>query len=127
MSLNIKDAKKGLDRQLAPIGNHIARCYQIIDLGTQDSVRYGNASHKIRITWELCEEFTDFGKGKKEPFAVSMTVNFFFGRNSNFTKVMEGWKGGTFSDKELEKFELKSLVGKECMLNVVHQTNGDNT
>ena len=127
MSLNLKNAKKGLDRQLAPVGNHIARCYQVVDLGTQDDPKWGNASHKLRFAWELCEEMTDFGKGKKEPFSVSMTVNFFFGKNSNFTKVMEGWKGGPFSDKEMEKFELKTLVGKACMLNVVHQTSGDAT
>jgi hypothetical protein len=125
MSLNLKNAKKGLDRQLAPIGNHIARGCQVIDLGTQDSVRYGNASHKIRISWELCEEKADFGKGKPEPFMVSMTVNFFFGKNSNFTRLLEGWKGGTFSDADFEKFELKSLVGKPCMINVVHATSGD--
>jgi hypothetical protein len=125
MSLNLKNAKKGLDRQLAPVGNHISRCYQIVDLGTQDDPKWGNASHKLRFAWELCEELTDFGKGKKEPFSVSMTVNFFFGRNSNFAKVLEGWKGGTFSDKEMETFQLKNLVGKACMLNVVHATQGD--
>jgi hypothetical protein len=126
MSLNLKDAKKGMgDRALAPIGNHIARCYQLVDLGTQDDARYGNASHKLRIAWELCEEFADFGKGKKEPYSVSMTVNFFFGRNSNFTKVLEGWKGGTFSEAELDNFELRKLVGKACMVNVVHATSGD--
>jgi hypothetical protein len=127
MSLNLKNAKKGLaDRQLAPIGNHIARCYQVIDLGTQDSTNPAwNASHKLRFSWELCEEMQDFGKGKKEPYSVSMTVNFFFGRNSNFTKVLEGWHGGPFTDKEQEEFDLRKLVGKACMLNVVHQTSGD--
>ena len=126
MSLNLKDAKKGLSGPLAPIGNHIARCYQIIDLGTQDSVKYGNSSHKLRLSWELCEELNDFGKGKKEPYSVSMTVNFFFGRNSNFTKLLEGWKGGIFTDAELDTFELKRLVGKACMVNVVHSSSGDN-
>ena len=92
MSLNLKEAKKGMSGPLAPIGNHIARCYQVVDLGTQDDIKYGNASHKLRFAWELCEEFADFGKGKKEPFTVSMTVNFFIGRNSNFTKLLEGWK-----------------------------------
>lgn len=128
MSLNLKDAKKGMgsDRALAPIGNHIARCYQLVDLGMQDSPRYGNASHKLRFTWELCEEMRDFGKGKPEPYSVSMTVNFFFGKNSNFTKLLEGWKGGTFTEAEFENFELKKLVGKACMVNVVHAVSGDN-
>jgi hypothetical protein len=127
MSLNLRDAKKGMgDRQLAPVGNHIARCYQLVDLGMQDSPRYGNASHKLRFAWELCEELRDFGKGKVEPYSVSMTVNFFFGKNSNFTKLLEGWKGGTFTDEEFARFELKTLVGKACMVNVVHATSGEN-
>ena len=122
MSLSLKDAKKGMSGPLAPIGNHIARCYQVIDLGTQDSAKYGNSSHKLRFAWELCEEKHDFGKGKEEPYTVSMTVNFFFGRNSNFTKLLEGWKGGTFTDAELDNFELKKLLGKSCMVNVVHNS-----
>ena len=128
MSLNLKDAKKGMgsDRALAPIGNHIARCYQLVDLGMQDSQKYGNASHKLRFAWELCEETRDFGKGKPEPYSVSMTVNFFFGRNSNFTRLLEGWKGGTFSEDEFANFELKKLVGKACMVNVVHAVSGEN-
>jgi hypothetical protein len=125
MSLNLKDAKKGMSGPLAPVGNHIARCYQLVDLGTQDSIKYGNSSHKLRFAWELCEETHDFGKGKKEPYTVSMTVNFFFGRNSNFTKLLEGWKGGTFSESELETFELKRLLGKACMINVVHNSTAD--
>ena len=125
MSLNLKDAKKGMgDRALAPIGNHIARCYQLVDLGMQDSQKYGNASHKLRFTWELCEETRDFGKGKPEPYSVSMTVNFFFGRNTNFTRLLEGWKGGTFTEAEFENFELRKLVGKACMVNVVHTFRG---
>jgi hypothetical protein len=54
-----------------------------------------------------------------------MQVNFFFGRGSNFTKLLEGWKGGTFTDAELDAFELKRLLGKPCMINVVHNTSGD--
>ena len=126
MSLNIKDAKRGMSqRAIAPVGNHIARCYQIIDLGTQDQPQYGNTAHKIRFTWELPEELHDFGKGKQEPFAVSMTVNFFVGRNSNLQKLLEGWKGGTFSEKDWDNFELRKLVGRACMVNVVHATVND--
>ena len=31
------------------------------------------------------------------------------------------------SDAELDDFELKALLGKACMLNVVHTVKGDNT
>ncbi len=126
MSLNFKDAKKGMSGPLAPVGNHIARCYQIIDLGTQDNPRYGNTQHKARISWELGEELHDFGKGK-EPFSVNMTVNFFISRTSNFMKLLEGWKGGTFTDAELETFDMKRLLGKPCMVNVVHASRDDAT
>ena len=125
MSLNFKEAKKGASGNLAPIGNHIARCYQIVDLGTQDNPRYGNTAHKIRFVWELCEEMKDFGKGKPEPYSINMTVNFFVGKNSHLQKLLEGWKGGTFTDAEWENFELKKLVGKACMINVVHATVND--
>ena len=68
MSLNIKEAKRGMSqRAIAPVGNHIARRDQIVDLGTQDQPQYGNTAHKIRFTWELPEELHDFGRESRNP------------------------------------------------------------
>jgi hypothetical protein len=41
---------------LAPEGTHVARCVQMIDLGTQWSEAYQKASHKVLIGWELPNE-----------------------------------------------------------------------
>lgn len=131
MSLNLKDAKKsGGERALAPAGNHVARCYSIVDLGSHTADgKYGvRTERKIRITWELPEEQHTFQQERgPEPFAVHTTINFTIGPKSRLLKLLESWKGKALSDAELDNFELKSLLGKTCMVNVTHQTVGDNT
>lgn len=131
MSLNLKDAKKGSgERALAPAGNHVARCYSIIDLGshTQDGKFGVRTQRLIRISWELPDEQHTFQQERgPEPFAVHLMVNFTVGLKSRLLKLLESWKGKALSDAELDDFELKALLGKACMVSVVHAVNGDNT
>ena len=59
MSLTV--ANTGGDFKPAPAGSHLARCYRIIDLGTQKVVWKGTekAMKKIIIGWELHGEDAD--------------------------------------------------------------------
>ena len=70
MGLIAKDSGGG-DFERAPEGTHLARCYQIIDLGTQHSEYYGKSSRKVLIGWELSDEHMTDGR----PFAVSTRWN----------------------------------------------------
>jgi hypothetical protein len=126
--MSLKHAKGG-NRPLPPAGNHVARLCQFVDLGTTNDPKYGGDTHKVRITWELSEEFRDFGKGEQEPFLISRIVTFSSAPKANLRKVLEGMKGSGFSVKELEALDqtIKALVGQPCMLNVVHVQSGDTT
>ena len=48
-------AKTGNNFELTPAGNHIARCYSMIEIGTVKEDFKGEVKnlHKVRITWEL--------------------------------------------------------------------------
>ena len=125
--MSLKNARGG-NRPLTPIGNHVARLCQVIDLGTQDDPKYG-PKQKVRFTWELCEEVRDFGKGEQEPFLISRVMVFAFTPKSNLKKVIEGMKGGPLSEDESANLDttLRDLIGAPCMINIVHVKVADAT
>lgn len=123
MSLTASD-KGGGDFQLAPVGNHIARCVQVIDLGTQRDTFEGKPKimHKVRIAWELPEEKAVFDEEKgEEPFLVSKEYTLSLSERANLRHDLESWRGKDFTDKELEAFDIAKLLGAPCMLNVIHK------
>jgi hypothetical protein len=118
----------GGSRPLTPIGNHIARLCQIIDLGTQPDEQYG-PRRKVRFTFELTDESADFGKGQSEPFLISRVLGFVFSKKSNLKAIVEGMNGGPLRESEIEAFDqtLRGLLGQPCMVNVVHAKGRDTT
>ena len=117
-------SKGGGDFQLAPVGNHIARCVQVIDLGTQRDSFEGKPKimHKVRISWELPEEKAVFDEEKgEEPFLVSKEYTLSLSDRANLRHDLESWRGRDFTEKELEAFDIDKLLGAPCMLNVIHK------
>ena len=63
--------------KLVPAGSHLARCYRLVDLGTQRSDYEGNVKflRKVMINWELHSE-DDEGQplvtDKGEPLSISL-------------------------------------------------------
>jgi hypothetical protein len=130
MPLKLKDAKKAGQYTIAPTGNHPARCYAIIDLGTHtEDGNYGvQTNRKLRFSWELPDEVHTFEEGKgPQPFAVHRTVNFVINPRSNFQKMLESWRGKAFTEAELENFEIKKVLGAPCIITVIHVQRGDKT
>ena len=40
---------------------------------------------------------------------------------------LEAWRGRAFTEDELAGFDLKNILGKPCMIQVVHKKNGERT
>src|ERR1700683_3019969 len=117
-------------RQLPPGGTHVARCYQIIDLGTQAGEYMGkpNRKRKVRITWELPDEKAVFNPDNGEqPFVVSKTYTLSLNEKSALRHDLEAWRGKAFTADELKRFELDGLLGAPCLLTIIHQTKGEKT
>ena len=106
----------------APIGNHVARCIRIYDLGTQQEEYKGKIMHKekILIQWELPNELMDDG----QPFAVGKFYTNSLSEKSNLLPDLENWRGKAFTNEELGGFDLTAVAGKPCMISVVHNENG---
>lgn len=117
---------KGSDFVLIPAGNHIARCYSMVEIGTikETSGLYaGKEQHKVRITWETPHECHDFGKGL-QPFSVSKEFTLSMNEKATLRKMLESWRGKSFSEEEATRFDITKLLGVPCMINVIHKTSG---
>ena len=121
--LIIKDPGSASEFQLAPAGVCVARCYQTIDLGTQTFVVKGEKKsvHQVVIGWELAELMPD-----GRPFAATEKYTASLHEKANMRKMLEGWRGRAFTEAERNKFDLEDVLGKLCMLNVIHVTTSSN-
>lgn len=120
MGLTVRDNGSG-DFELAPEGTHLARCWRVVDLGTQYSERWGKSKPQVLINWELSDEHMSDGR----PFNVGKKYTASLSEKSNLRKDLEAWRGRKFTDEELEGFDISKLLGACCYLGVTHnETNG---
>jgi hypothetical protein len=121
MSLTATD--KGGDFELTPEGTYTARCYRIIDLGTQKgSEMYGGKEqHKVMISWELLNEpFMQDGR----PFSVHQRYTVSLSEKAKLRQDLEAWRGKKFTNDELKGFDLSKVMGQYCMVQIVHDETG---
>lgn len=105
-----------------PVGTHIARCIKLIDIGTQKGEYQGQPTMKRQIimTWELPSELISTGDAKGKPFVISKFYTLSLGEKATLRKDLSAWRGRDFTDDELIKFDVRSVLGKPCMLSVIH-------
>ena len=114
--------------EVVPAGNHVARLYEIIHIGTILTVgQYGEKMQdKIRLTFELCNEKKEFKAGEGEkPFSISREFTYSFHSKGLLRPFVDGMTGTKMRDDEFP--DLEALLGEACLLNVVHDTKGDAT
>lgn len=118
--------KKEGERILAPQGNHVARCYSMIHVGTIPTDYMGEQKmvNKIRITWELPNEKHVFNDEKgAEPFVVTKEYTLSMSEKATLRKDLESWRGKAFTEQEADFFDVTKLLGVPAMVNVIHKTS----
>lgn len=115
----------GGDFEMTPEGQYIARCYRIIDLGTQTITNsYGTKEqHKVMISWELIGN-DDPKMVDGRPFSVHQTYTVTLSEKGKLRPDLEAWRGKKFTAEELEGFDLGKVLGQYCMIQVVHSDDG---
>lgn len=130
MSFYVED--KGGDFERCPSGMHLARCYRIIDLGTQKSEYMGQTKylHKVMLGWEI-HGTDEVGQPIKmrdgRPFAIFKNYTLSWSEKANLRLDLQSWRGKPFTQEEMRKFDLKTILGVWCMLNVIERTNEGKT
>jgi len=120
MSLTAKDSGGGSFTPVAP-GMHLARCYRIVDMGTQKSEYQGQVKHlqKVMIQFEVHGE-DDNGNAlvtaKGEPMSISKNFTLSLAEKATLRKDLQAWRGRDFTSDELRGFELKNVLGAWAMI-----------
>lgn len=124
MSFYVED--KGGNFERCPAGMHLARCYRIVDLGTQKSEYMGQIKylHKIMLGWEI-HGMHDNGTAIKmqdgRPFAIFKNYTLSWSEKANLRLDLQSWRGKPFTQEEMRKFDLKNVLGAFCMLNIIER------
>lgn len=130
MGLTAKASSESSSFKPVPAGMHLARCYRIVDLGTQTTEWQGKEkkNYKIMILWEVHGEddqgvalVTDRG----EPMSISKNYTMSLGEMSTLRADLKAWRGRDFTAEELRGFQLKNVLGAWCMLTVARTTGND--
>lgn len=123
MGLIAKESGSATSFKPVPSGTHLARCYRIIDLGTQRVVgTFGEKSQpKIMVQFEVHSE-DENGQPllteKGEPLSISKNYTLSLSENATLRKDLTSWRGKEFTSQELRGFELKNILGQWAMLSV---------
>lgn len=127
MALTIS-ASGGGDFEIHPAGVYGARCTRIIDLGTQDTEYMGQAkkAKKIMLGFETTAVMTE-GQYKGQPFLMTSRYTASLHEKAALRKLLQGWRGRPFTEAELAAFDLRNVLTKACLLNIVHDTNNGKT
>lgn len=114
-------AKQGSgDFELAPQGVYPARCYKVIDLGTQKTDWNGEVkmNRKVNLFWELLGD-TRMADGK--PFIVTKRLTLSLHKKSEMRPLLCAWRGRDFTPEEEQGFDVSKLLGAYCQINVIHE------
>lgn len=132
MGFIAKDSGGG-DFKRVPPGAYVARCFSLIDLGTQlTSGQFGEKlQHKIRIGFEILDSDEDGNPltiaidGAEMPMTISKSYTVSLHEKSALRRDLAAWRGRDFSDEEAAGFDISKLVGAYCMVNVTtSESNG---
>ncbi len=131
MALTISESQK-MERKLPEAGATIGMLFSLVDLGTQKQTWDGEEKWmgKVRLSFELPDQLDEYevvenGKTTKvqKPMVVSIEQTRSLGEKASLRKLLEQWRGQTFTSKELQAFSLKNLLGKPAMLTLIHKTS----
>lgn len=101
-------------KQIEP-GTYIARCYKIIDIGTQKNEFEGKITYRnqVIVAWEIPSEEIEVD-GIKKPYTISKFYTNSMHEKSNLRIDLESW-----GFKIQEPFDLEEMIGEPCMLSII--------
>lgn len=123
----------GGDYKKLPPGAHFAVCNMIVDLGMQAGEYEGkaNVQHKVYIRWEVPDErvsgTTKAGVEFEGPMTIGRKYTLSLNERAHLRQDLENWRGKTFTDEEVKGFNVFSVLGKCCLITVVHAESSGKT
>lgn len=106
-----------------PADIHMGVCVWLYDVGTHEN-QYGKKSRRGIISFELPDVRIDIehdGEALNLPRMISKEYTLSLHKKANLRLHLEAWRGSVFSPEELKGFDLQKILGKNAMLQVVHE------
>lgn len=124
MAIIAKASGEGQSFTPAPVGVHQAVCVDVVDLGVLEVTYKGETKrqHKVNLAWQLNEDRDD---GK--PYLVFKRYTLSLHEKAGLRKDLESWRGRKFTRDEEMGFDLETVIGANCLLNITHNQVGDKT
>lgn len=115
----------GGDREfeLVPPGTHTAVCVLIADVGIQPGGNFG-PKHKVLFMFETPDNRTS---DSNKPLIITERHTASMNKKANMRLMLEGWRGASFTDEDAATFDVRKVLGRPCLVGVVHNKSGDKT
>ena len=102
-------------------GTYPAICYGLVDAGETYNETYDKWSRKVVILWELPGEKIDLGGDAPVSRTISKSYTASLNEKAKLRADLQAWRGRPFTPQELAAFDLRSVVGAPCLLNIQHK------
>lgn len=126
--LMAKSKAPGKDFELVRAGTHPAVCTAIIDQGLQPNERFG-PSRKVYFRFEVGDQqvkWTKDGQEHEGPAIVGRTLTLSTSEKSHLRPMIEAWISRRLTKTEEDfGFDLSQLLGRPCLIQVIHGEKGD--
>lgn len=127
---SIMAESNGSSFELMAAGAYAARCYSMIYMGTLKEEFNGEVKNqkKVRFSWEFPTEQKIFKpENGMQPYVISKDFTLSMHEKASLRKFLESWRGQAFTEDQAKSFDVTALLGKPCMLNIIHKPkkNGD--
>lgn len=116
------------DFKMLPAGSHAAVCTMVAHMGLQNTSYMGEPKIKpqVYIRWQVPAERIEWdkdGEHHEGPMSIGKVYTESLSEKANLRKDLEAWRSRAFTKDELAGFELFNILGKPCLLSVVHDTD----
>ena len=126
MSLTVKSSGGGEDFPKLQPGKYEGTCFRIVDLGTREKEFKGEKFKKkeLRLEFEITKAVdpadNEITMEDERPFGVSKTYTASLFEAANLRKDLENWRDKTFTQEELDGFDVSKLIGMTARIEIGH-------
>jgi len=113
------------DRKPVPAGMQHAVCFAAYDLVTQPADGKFGPKRCVMFNFEIPSERIEFevdGKKINKPASIwTWPMTNSIGKKAKLRPLLVSWRGREFTEAEANGFDVMTVVGANCLLNIVHK------
>lgn len=105
-------------------GVYTGVCTRLIDLGEQFNEKFGKINHRVKIGWDIAGEKIQLTDGTEVNRTMYKEYTLSLHDRSGLRRDLQSWRGKSFTQEELDGFDLKQILGVPCQIQIIHNDKG---